>query len=74
MNTKKSQPHYSEAKKTALLDIKKELTSENKCFIAFNSLRTKKINIIISSDNSIIPEPLDNSDDIYITVYTDYNV
>ena len=58
MNTKKNQPHYTEAMKTAIADIMKACHKEGKCFIAYNSARTKNINIIISSNCKIEPEPL----------------
>lgn len=60
MNTKPNQPHYSEAMKQALADIMEECHKEGKCFIAYNNARTKNINIIISSNCKIEPEPLLN--------------
>lgn len=61
MNLKKEQPHYSEAMRTAIADIIEACHAEGKCFIAYNSKRTKNINIIISSNCSIEPEPIDES-------------
>ena len=58
MNTKKNQPHYTEAMKKAIADIMEACHKEGKCFIAYNSARTKNINIIISSNCKIEPEPL----------------
>lgn len=56
MSTKKNQPHYTEAMKLAIADIMEECHKEGKCFIAYNSRRTKNINIIISSDFRVEPE------------------
>lgn len=53
MNTKKNQPHYSEAKKSAIADILAELKEEGKVFIAFNPQRTRIINIILADINNI---------------------
>ena len=58
MNTKPNQPHYTEAMKMAIADIMEACHKEGKCFIAYNSTRTKKINIIISSNCEMEPEPL----------------
>lgn len=52
----KNQPHYTEAMKKAIADIMEECHKENKCFIAFNSKKTKNINIIIASNGTIEPE------------------
>lgn len=60
MSTKNNQPHYSEAMKSAIADIMEECHKEGKCFIAYNSKRTKNINIIISSNFTIEPEPIDD--------------
>lgn len=57
-NCKKNQPHYTEAMKQALVDIMEACHKEGKCFIAFNNKRTKNINIIISSECEIEPEPI----------------
>lgn len=48
MNQKKNQPRYSEAKQTALADIREYLKKEGKVFIAFNPKITININIIIA--------------------------
>ena len=58
MNTKPNQPHYTEAMKKAIADIMEACHKEGKCFIAYNNIRTKSINIIISSICEIEPEPL----------------
>ena len=60
MNTKPNQPHYTEAMKMAIADIMEACHKEGKCFIAYNNARTKNINIIISSNCKIEPEPLTN--------------
>ena len=60
MNTKQNQPHYTEAMKMAIADIMEACHAEGKCFIAYNNVRTKNINIIISSNCSIEPEPIDD--------------
>lgn len=60
MNTKKNQPHYTEAMKMAIADIIEACHAEGKCFIAYNNARTKNINIIISSNCLIEPEPIDD--------------
>lgn len=61
MNSYKDQPHYSEAMKQAITDIIEACHQEGKCFIAYNNKRTKNINIIISSDCNIEPEPLEDT-------------
>ena len=53
MNTKPNQPHYTEAMKMAIADIIEACHKEGKCFIAYNSARTKNINIIIANFLSI---------------------
>ena len=58
MNIKKNQPHYTEAMKMAIADIMEACHKEGKCFIAYNNTITKNINIIISSNCEIEPEPL----------------
>ena len=58
MNTKPNQPHYTEAMKMAIADIMEACHKEGKCVIAYNNIRTKSINIIISSNCEIEPEPL----------------
>ena len=58
MNTKPNQPHYTEAMKMAIADIMEACHKEGKCFITYNNIRTKSINIIISSNCEIEPEPL----------------
>ena len=58
MNTKPNQPHYTEAMKMAIADIMEACHKEGKCFIAYNSTRTKNINIIISSKCEMEPEPV----------------
>lgn len=60
MNNKPNQPYYSEAMKMAIADIIEACHKEGKCFIAYNSNKTKNINIIISSNCNIEPEPLLN--------------
>lgn len=55
-NPKKNQPHYTEAMKLAIADIMEECHKEGKCFIAYNSKRTKNINIIIASNCRIEPD------------------
>ena len=60
MDIKKNQPHYTEAMKMAIADIMEACHKEGKCFIAYNNARTKNINIIISSNCEIEPEPLVN--------------
>ena len=47
MNTKPNQPHYTEAMKAAIKDIMEDCHKEGKCFISYNNIRTKNINIII---------------------------
>ena len=59
MNTKKNQPHYTEAKKAAIADILQELNKEGKVFIAYNPKRTININIIIATEGTIEPTPID---------------
>ena len=59
MNTKKNQPHYTEAKSTAIADILQELNKEGKVFIAYNPKRTININIIIATEGTIEPTPID---------------
>ena len=59
MNTKKNQPHYTEAKKAAIADILKELNKEGKVFIAYNPKRTININIIIATECMVEPAPID---------------
>ena len=58
MNTKKNQPHYTEAMKAAIKDIMEDCHKEGKCFISYNNIRTKNINIIISSNGAIEPDLL----------------
>lgn len=58
MNKKKNQPFYTEAMKQAISDIIEECHKQGRCFIAYNNKRTKNINIIISSNCRIEPEPL----------------
>ena len=58
MNRKKNQPHYTEAMKTAIKDIMEDCHKEGKCFISYNNIRTKNINIIISSNGTIEPDLL----------------
>ena len=58
MDIKKNQPHYTEAMKMAIADIIEACHQEGKCFIAYNNARTKNINIIISSNCEVEPEPL----------------
>ena len=60
MNTKKNQPHYTEAKKTAIADILQELNKEGKVFIAYNPKRTININIIIATECMVEPTPIDD--------------
>ena len=60
MNTKKNQPHYTEAKKTAIADILQELNKEGKVFLAYNPKRTININIIIATKCVVEPVPIDN--------------
>ena len=60
MNTKKNQPHYTEAKKAAIADILQELNKEGKVFIAYNPKRTININIIIATEGMVEPTPIDN--------------
>lgn len=60
MNTKKSQPHYTEAKKAAIADILQELNKEGKVFIAYNPKRTININIIIATKCMVEPAQIDN--------------
>lgn len=59
MNTKKSQPHYTEAKNAAIADILQELNKEGKVFIAYNPKRTININIIIATECMVEPAPID---------------
>ena len=59
MNNKPNQPYYSVAMKMAIADIIEACHQEGKCFIAYNNARTKNINIIISSNCLIEPEPID---------------
>ena len=42
----------------AIEDIMEDCHKEGKCFIAYNNTITKNINIIISSNCEIEPEPL----------------
>ena len=65
MNNKQSQPNYTEAMKMAIADIMEACHKEGKCFIAYNNARTKNINIIISSNCEIEPEPLINEFNVY---------
>lgn len=65
MNNKKNQPYYTEAMKMAIADIMEACHKEGKCFIAYNNARTKNINIIISSNCEIEPEPLINEFNVY---------
>ena len=65
MNTKKNQPHYTEAMKMAIADIMEACHKEGKCFIVYNNARTKNINIIISSNCEIEPKPLINEFNTY---------
>ena len=44
--------------KMAIADIMEACHKEGKCFIAYNNARTKNINIIISSNCEVEPEPL----------------
>ena len=60
MNTKKNQPHYTEAKSAAIADILQELNKEGKVFIAYNPKRTLNINIIIATEYMVEPAPIDN--------------
>ena len=60
MNTKKNQPHYTEAKKAAIADILQELNKEGKVFIAYNPKRTININIIIATKCMVEPAQIDN--------------
>ena len=60
MNTKKNQPHYTEAKKAAIADILQELNKEGKVFIAYNPKRTININIIIATECMVEPTPIDD--------------
>ena len=60
MNTKKNQPHYTEAKKAAIADILQELNKEGKVFIAYNPKRTININIIIATEGMVEPTPIDD--------------
>lgn len=53
MNCKKNQPHYSEAMKLAIADTMEECHKEGKVFLAYNNRRTKVINIIIASSNTL---------------------
>ena len=59
MNTKKNQPHYTEAKSAAIADILQELNKEGKVFIAYNPTTTININIIIATASTIEPSPID---------------
>ena len=59
MNTKKNQPHYTEAKNAAIADILRELNKEGKVFIAYNPKRTININIIIATECMVEPTPID---------------
>ena len=59
MNTKKNQPHYAEAKSAAIADILQELNKEGKVFIAYNPKRTININIIIATEGTVEPTPID---------------
>ena len=59
MNTKKNQPHYTEAKRAAIADILQELNKEGKVFIAYNPKRTININIIIATEGTVEPTPID---------------
>ena len=59
MNTKKNQPHYTEAKSAAIADILQELNKEGKVFIAYNPKRTVNINIIIATECRVEPAPID---------------
>ena len=59
MNTKKNQPHYTEAKKAAIADILQELNKEGKVFIAYNPKRTINITIIIATECMVEPAPID---------------
>ena len=65
MNNKQSQPNYTEAMKMAIADIMEACHKEGKCFIVYNNARTKNINIIISSNCEIEPEPLINEFNVY---------
>ena len=60
MNTKKNQPHYTEAKNAAIADILQELNKEGKVFIAYNPKRTININIIIETECMVEPAPIDD--------------
>ena len=59
MNTKKNQPHDTEAKNAAIADILQELNKEGKVFIAYNPKRTININIIIATECMVEPAPID---------------
>ena len=65
MNNKRNQPYYTEAMKIAIADIMEACHKEGKCFIVYNNARTKNINIIISSNCEIEPEPLINEFNVY---------
>ena len=65
MNNKRNQPNYTEAMKMAIADIMEACHKEGKCFITYNNARTKNINIIISSNCEIEPEPLINEFNAY---------
>ena len=60
MNPRKNQSHYTEVMTMATADTLEACHKEGKCFIAYNNARTKNINIIISSNCEIEPEPLVN--------------
>ena len=55
----KSQEKYTEAKNTAIADILQELNKEGKVFIAYNPKRTININIIIATECTVEPTPID---------------
>ena len=59
MGDKFNQPHYIEARNTAIADILEELHKEGKVFLAYNAKRTININIIIANNCNIEPDPIE---------------